>query len=157
MKSTAGQVVDVARKGGREPQRPAVGVRDDLRVHSVAAVPPGPSVADPAALAGSTVEQDDARFVRGVFRVPGACSAGRWMTVTVQVWVVESPLPNPAAIFARVVCSRGCTSAPRVLRRTELAASATFTGGDEHGGLFHARMEQAECGGAGNGRGLRAA
>jgi hypothetical protein len=33
------------------------------------------------------------------------------MTVLVWAWVVESLIPNPAAMFARVVCSRRYTSA----------------------------------------------
>ncbi|GHD75613.1 hypothetical protein GCM10010336_51690 [Streptomyces goshikiensis] len=62
-------------------------------------------------------------------------------------WAVDSLIPNLAAIFARVVCSRRYTKCHhRPLGRTEPAAPVALTSDNQHGDPLHERMRQVMCG-----------
>jgi hypothetical protein len=74
-----GQVVCGSAQGGREPQRPAVRVRDDLRVRTMTLVLGRivrASVADPVALDERAVQEQARRLVREVFDDSGDAGVG---------------------------------------------------------------------------------
>ena len=68
--------------------------------------------ADPVALSERAVQQDEVRLGLAQGLQQTRRTFGKQMDDLAGVGVVvASPIPNPAAIFARVVCSRRYTSA----------------------------------------------
>lgn len=58
---------------------------------------------------------------------------------------VDSLIPNPAAIFAKVVCFAQVQQFHRrAVRRVEFAAPVPLTGDDEHRDTLHERVRRVE-------------
>ncbi|EKX67760.1 hypothetical protein STRIP9103_09699, partial [Streptomyces ipomoeae 91-03] len=146
-----GQVVCASGQGRREPQRPAVRVRDDLHVHTVPLAlgrVVRASVADPVALGERAVHEN----VVGVCLAQDLQQARRLVREVlddggdVRVGGADGNTETCGQLRQGVVSAQVCQSDHRTLGRPEFAASVTLVGDDQHRHPLHECVRQVECG-----------